>query len=130
MKEKMRSVIRAVFLSMFFLTACGKAAGTKNLQGSYRLSGMEKEGLGMDEGSETLAFLSSIGDTVTLELSEDGTGTLSMTASSGSTDNRPLRWDKKTVSEEGGTSYAWTLEGSELTLKAEDGRVLVFTKAQ
>jgi len=115
-------------LPVLFLNSCGKKTSPKALEGSYRLSGMERGDLQADEGAESLAFLSSLGDSVVLELSEDGSGSLSILVSDAKQNSAEVRWDQKSLSESGGKSYAWTLEGKELSLKAEDGSVLVFTR--
>ncbi|MBR2761902.1 MAG: hypothetical protein IKD66_12135 [Solobacterium sp.] len=126
MKQKIRSRMILFLLSALLFIGCGKKAEESKPSGTYRLTGMERQGLSSEEGKETLSYLRALGEEVALVLEDDGSGTLTVSADGEEKQKDDVTWDQKSLHLPEG-DYAWNREEGTLTLSGKDGSVLVFT---
>ena len=126
MKQKIRSRMVLFLLAALIFAGCGKKAEESKPSGTYRLTGMERQGLSTEEGKEALSYLRALGEEVALVLEEDGSGTMRVIAAGEEKQKDDVTWDQKSLHLPEG-DYAWTREEGTLTLTGKDGSVLVFT---
>ena len=123
MKAKKMVALLLIAVLVFALTACsgggGGAASKPSPVGTYTLSGMEEDGEATSQ--EDLDLLASLGLTVTLDIKEDGTGSINLFG-----EEMEFTWDEDNIIVDG-EKQAYTFDGTTFTMENE-GTKMSFTK--
>ena len=124
MKRKKLVSLLLVALMVFTLVACSSSGGGSGAAnkpspvGKYVLTGMEENGEATSQ--EDLDLLKSLGLTVTMEIKEDGTGSMDLFGEA-----LEFTWDADNIILEG-EKQAYTFDGSKFTIE-NDGTKMEFT---
>ena len=123
MSKKLVTIISISILligTLFILTGCGKKFDMKKMAGKYELVEMSENDKSYNK--EELAKLKEYGITFTLELKEDGTGTIELYGQSSNVkyDENNITIDEDTASYSVDDNYKITIE--------KDGMKMVFEK--
>lgn len=121
MTKKIIAVLAVVAMMMgaLALTGCGKKFDKKKMAGKYEL-------VEMTSGSESytkedLESLKAYGFTITMELKDDGTGTMTTYG-----EEQKLTYDKDGITIDGDKA-SYTFENNKITVES-DGTKMVFEK--